>query len=357
MKKTLISVITLTVIGLSTLAFAAPKLDSIIVITRHGSRAPFGNFQKNPYKWPVPNEQLTPLGIQEEYELGQALRERYITNLQLMSDTYEDGTINALASYSDRTIQSAQALLIGLYPPGTGPVTVYGKDALPDKIQIVPIRTVSSDSILFMRNYETYITILKKYVYNSEAWQEKNKELESNYKKWSEITGTPINNLADLLNVGDVLICAKTQNLPLPEGLSEKDAEIIINATNWGLAEQFKNMDVSYLMGSEMLNKITSDLQNKAEGKDHYKMYLYSGHDITILPLMALFGTPMKTDPKYAANLVIELYKDGTQNLVKVRYDGKYVKLPMMNGESSCTLETFIKNVEEVNQKYSSATI
>jgi len=357
MKKTLISLVTLVVIGASTLAFAAPKLDSIIVITRHGSRAPFGNFHKNAYKWPVPNEQLTPLGMQEEYELGQALRERYITNLQFMSDTYEDGTVNALASYPERTIQSAQALLIGLYPPGTGPVTVYGKDALPDKIQIIPIRTVSSDSILFMRNYETYTEILKKYVYSSEAWQDKNKELEANYKNWSEITGNKIDNLADLLNVGDVLICAKSQNLGLPEGLSEKDDETIINATNWGLAEQFKNMDVSYLMGSEMLNRITSNLQNIAEGKEHYKMYLYSGHDITILPLMALLGKPMKEDPKYAANLVLELYKDGNQYSIKVRYDGKHVKLPMMKGENSCTLETFIKNIEELNQKYGSATI
>jgi hypothetical protein len=49
------------------------------------------------------------------------------------------------------------------------------------------------------------------------------------------------------------------------------------------------------------------------------------------------------------------LYTHGTvvtKHIIKLRYNGEYVKSTIMNGEYSFTLEALIKHVDELNKKY-----
>ena len=82
-------------------------------------------------------------------------------------------------------------------------------------------------------------------------------------------------------------------------------------------------------------------------------MVFYSGHDITLLPIMALLGAPLDETPAYAAHMELELYKiANAKHIIKLRYNGEYVKSTIMNGEYSFTLEALIKHVDELNKKY-----
>lgn len=92
------------------------------MITRHGDRAPFANIKNADYKWGTSLSELTPIGMNEEYNLGKELRERYINHFKLMPENYKDQSISVLSSHTNRTVVSAQSLLMGLYPPGTGQV-------------------------------------------------------------------------------------------------------------------------------------------------------------------------------------------------------------------------------------------
>jgi len=58
--------------------------------------------------------------------------------------------------------------------------------------------------------------------------------------------------------------------------------------------------------------------------ESHPKMYLYSCHDSTLIPLLLALGCCDDKWPAYAADLAFELYEDAEQKYwVKIRYCGK----------------------------------
>ena len=354
---------------LSPAAIAAEKLEFVILVIRHGDRAPFSNMKNAPYKWKYGLEQLTPAGMREEYNSGKLLRKRYIDEMKFLKPSYENLSIYALTDPVNRTVQSAQSLLMGLYPPKTGPllgkkaVNAYAAPelepktndgpALPYRFQSIPIITTTEDSHLIMIPYLNYLKVLKDHVYPTDAWQSKTKEVESNFVNWSKISGDKIDNLEAAVGFGGQLNCVIANNKQLPKGITLEEAEKVVDLTSWGLCAQFKNEVVSYISGAYLLNTMMENIKDAISKKKPYKMVFYSGHDITLLPIMALLGAPLDETPEYAAHMELELYKiDDAIHTIKLRYNGEYVKLPIMNGEESCTLEALSKHVDELNKKY-----
>lgn len=353
MKKCLIAVLAFVLMGLALVDTAgAARLESIFVVTRHGSRTPFGEVFKTPYEWEVPPGQLTALGMQQEYKLGQRLKKRYIVELELLPATYKDETIHAVANHPSRCIVSAQCLLMGMYPPGTGPETVYGENALPHRFQPVPIYSLPNDSTMLLPPYQDYLILLDKYVYPSKDWKKMSKKYEKYYYKWSKFTRLPIRTLANALDVGNTLSSIITQNMPLPKGMSQDDAETLIKTMKEGFALHFKNMNISFIVGHQLVNDILNKIEDMTSGKSGCKMYLYSAHDLTILALMALLGSPLDTLPGYASSAIIELYSDKSGAYVKVFYDGKYMDLAMMSSNKEVSAKKFKNQIKKTLYKY-----
>ncbi|APC90753.1 MULTISPECIES: histidine phosphatase family protein [Francisella] len=332
--------------------YSQGKLMFVSMITRHGDRAPLANIKNSDYDWGAELSELTPIGMNQEYNLGSQLRKRYIEQFELLPENYLDNSIYVLSSNTNRTIVSAQSLLMGLYPPGTGPVLKDGKAAINGRFQPIPVMTLPADSRLIKFPYEQYLDILKKYIYNTPVWQNKTKEVQQNFKKWQKILGNKITGLNDIATIGDVLIVAKAHDKPLPEGLSQEDANKIIDLKDWGIVQKFKSQKVAYIMGAQLTNRMIEDLNNAASGKSKYKMTYYSGHDLTLLEVMGTLGVPLDKAPGYASNLQMELYKDSDVYTVKLRYNGKYVKLPIMDKDNSCTLDALNKYMQQINNKF-----
>ena len=317
------------------------ELVYVITVIRHGDRTPFAQLVNDPHTWVDGPSQLTPLGMREQFQLGQQLRARYVQEIPLLTETYRYDSIFVLANTIDRTIQSAESLLYGLYPLGTGAKLSDGNYALPSGYQPIPIRTVADGSTLLMVPYPEYQKILKRYIFGSTEWINKENAYKEKFKQWQDILGNKVQSLNDVLSIGDTLIVRKAHNIPLPEGLSKQDEADIIDLCEWALAFQFRNQKVAKLMGDQLFTQIKQDLEAAATQKDATKFTLYSGHDITILPLMKLMGKPLMDPPPYAAHMQIELYRTSTGHTVRVRYQGEYIDLPVMiNG--CCSLEEFM---------------
>uniref|UniRef100_A0A8B9P734 acid phosphatase n=1 Tax=Apteryx owenii TaxID=8824 RepID=A0A8B9P734_APTOW len=93
------------------------KLYACLQIFRHGDRTPVVNFPTDLHKeseWPQGFGQLTKTGMQQLYELGQYIRQRYSN---FLNSTYHRQEFYIQSTDYDRTIMSAQSCLSGLFPP------------------------------------------------------------------------------------------------------------------------------------------------------------------------------------------------------------------------------------------------
>ena len=74
-------------------AYSQNKLLSVSLVARHGDRAPFANIENANYKWGTSLSELTPIGMNQEFNLGKELRKRYVEHFKLLSKDYENQSI------------------------------------------------------------------------------------------------------------------------------------------------------------------------------------------------------------------------------------------------------------------------
>ncbi|KAG8343512.1 putative acid phosphatase [Trypanosoma vivax] len=113
-------------------------LTQLLVINRHGHRSPNAQYwsacprdAKNKLKYDVGTEDLTGLGMQEEFNLGVYLRHKYSN---FIGPRFNRSRHLLLAVGEPRILQSAQAVSQGLFPEGFGP-----SGYLPRRPQFVPV--------------------------------------------------------------------------------------------------------------------------------------------------------------------------------------------------------------------------
>lgn len=343
----------LLLISKLSIAFAVTggKLVFAIDIIRHGDRTPIVDIPKEPHRWPEGFGQLTALGMQQEYLLGSKLRKKYINQEQLLQATYSSNTIYVRSSDVDRTLMSAQAFLLGLYPLGTGPVLKGVKNpALPSAFQPIPLHTVSKDQeTLLMAWTESpkFKELLKEHVYSTPEWQAKSAALQPKFAAWSKATGIAITDLNQLISLGDTLFIYQIHHIPFPKNLSDDDVQQIIEAGRWVFVTIFKSPQVGRATGYNLLKAITLDLQQAEQSKNPVKYKLLSAHDTNLFSLMSIIGAPLNEPPPYASDLSILLYEVGSHSyVVRINFNDNPIEIPACGG-TTCSLEKFSSIITE----------
>jgi acid phosphatase len=335
------------------------KLVFATTLTRHGDRTPWQPMlnKKYQYDWKLGIGALTPRGMREEYDLGKYLRNHYINETHLLPEKYENGTIHVWSGPMERLFDSAQSLMYGLYPLGIGPVLPNGDPAIPASPTIVPIYTLQGHEMFDPASNskkDLYLKLLKKYIYTTPLWKEKEKELHEKYplEKWSKIAGYPITNYFNIQGFVDNLNVRYIHHVPFPEGISIETYKEIYPSVDWSEAYVFSAPETGYLEGGTIITSMAKYIRDYKNGKDgKLKFAYYSGHDVTICGVMSALGVPLNIDPHYASYLSFELYENSTGNhTVKIVYNHKEVKLPYCQNQT-CTYEQFIKLADEITEK------
>lgn len=339
-------------ISTPSLLFAEDALIFAVDLIRHGDRTPIISLPTVNYQWKEGLGQLTAKGMQQEYKMGMEFRKKYIEQSHLLPEHYEEGTMYVRSTDYDRTLMSAESLLMGLYPPGTGPeVADSSLPALPYAFQPIPIFTAPSkyDEIIMQQlSSLEHAKLMEQYVFPTKEWQEKNNDLKDKYPLWSQLTGIQINNLDELQMVGDTLYIHQLHHVPLPEGLSEKDVATIIKASSWAFMAEEKPQQVANAYSGKLMINIANYLNSGSQKKSKLKYVLLSAHDSTIATALSFLGAPLETPPPYASNLNCALYEsDANGYTVKVTYNGKPITIPACGGEM-CELQQFVRFVNSV---------
>ena len=331
----------LTASGEDTLVFA-------VDVIRHGDRTPFDSIPTAPHIWTEGFGALTATGITQEYLLGKKWRALYIDKWHLLPPQYTVGTIYVRSTDINRTLMSAQSALLGLYPPGTGPTLPDGQPAAPYGIQPIPIHTVATETdSLLIPDYDKadYHQSLERYFFSSPEWKEKAAELEPKFAQWSTATGIEITNLIQIESLADTVFIYQRYQIPLPPGITN-DAQAIVDAGHWVLAETYKPAEIGHATGGTLLKAIAGYLQAASEGKSSLKYVLFSAHDTTLLSAMSCLGKPLTGPPPYASDLKFALFKtDHNDFRVEIRYNDQTVNLST-SGSGSVSLPEFLTIAE-----------
>jgi len=112
------SCLSLSLLATAALANGSDKLEFVFEVVRHGARAPLINSDIHAFN--VPPQMLTPSGMRQRYLLGTRNRQRYVEQLGLLSQDYDQSEIYVESTDVLRTLQSAESELLGLYPAGEG---------------------------------------------------------------------------------------------------------------------------------------------------------------------------------------------------------------------------------------------
>ena len=331
---------------------------------RHGSRAPgFGLIKENPMGeytdrygvvWKS-NGELTGIGLRMEYTLGVRNRYKY---KNLLTTIFDPKELLVVSSSLNRALTSAQAQLEGMFPPLTGielkvkelensvpplPITPemqkeinsLGLQALPEKIQIIPIHIFNQKEFEHILSKPSACPPLKKVkeeLRNSNKLKEFYTKLNNTYGKelmnffgknntdflfdYYEVFFMADNFLADYYNNRDLSNLEKAGiNLTVFKDLSYE-------MKSYFLFQSECNEDIAVLATSPSIKKILKWMENRInrdmKGGDQESNYqepkfvMYSGHDMTLAPFelffKKIFGAKVKF-PEFGSNMFLELHK------------------------------------------------
>ncbi|EGW07326.1 Testicular acid phosphatase [Cricetulus griseus] len=250
----------------------------VALVFRHGDRAPLASYPTDPHKeaastlWPRGLGQLTKEGIRQQLELGRFLRRRYKA---FLSPEYRREEVYIRSTDFDRTLESAQANLAGLFPeaaPGSPEA-----DWKPIPVHTVP---VSEDKLLRfpMRSCPRYHELLRE---STEA-----ADYQEALEGWTRAHGLALPSWAspDVLRTLSQISALDIRAHVGPPRAAEK----------------------AQLTGGILLDAILSNFSRAQRLGLPLKMVMYSAHDSTLLALQGALGLYDGNTPPYAACMAFE---------------------------------------------------
>uniref|UniRef100_A0A8D2IQG4 Acid phosphatase 4 n=1 Tax=Varanus komodoensis TaxID=61221 RepID=A0A8D2IQG4_VARKO len=282
-------------------------------VYRHGDRSPLGTYPTDPHKegpWPQGFQQLTGVrpGILQQKELGQFLRERYAG---FLSASYKPQEIYVRSTDYDRTIMSAQANLMGLYPDsdpeiGWRPVPIHSVPVRYDKLLKPPTRTCPRYQQLMKETIN-----LPSYQAKMEAWKGFVSEM-ANYTGLKPEQLTP----RGLWKVYDSLFCQKKHNLALPAWATPRVLNTLSEIEAFNIEAHVgmhASQEKARFAGGLLLGAILSNFSKVVCRDLPLKMIMYSAHDSTLIALQGALGVYNGRLPPYAACHGFEFYQESNK--------------------------------------------
>lgn len=329
------------VLLLNTSVYAAQTVVFALDIVRHGDRAPISEISKDPHIWTQGLGELSKRGMEQEFLLGKQLRETYINQDKLLPPNYEANSIYVRSSDYNRTLMSAQSLLLGLYPLGIGPLMISESMGF----QPIPIHTatIKEDNLLVpKRNHAEFESMQQQYVISSKAWQQKSNQYQTKLQSWSKASGVHLNNIGDITGLADNLYIRKLYNVAMPKGISSQDADEIIGLASWVTVNLNAPSPLGAYSSKDLRAAIAQYLSNATTPNSQLKYVLFLAHDSTLLALMSAFKQPLSVPPRYASDLNLVLLRDETNNyFVRLQFNG--VTIPLAGCNDSCSLAQFMQ--------------
>ncbi len=322
--------------------------------------------------------QLTGPGALQHIANGIKFKKAYIDQHGLFAKGFEYSQIHVESTSYPRTYQSAVALLYGFLPEfNFSRISIHIKGTNPRLCEYWGNKPGRGCNCLALSKYKTLCE-------KQSGELRRNSKLEADLKaEVSQMAAISKKDLPWMASILDNLSGYVCHKLPLP---CYKNNQCF----TWPFIGRLWNYKDFYVTQQEMKNQMCQKYNrlyihpllvtiarkmgtvalNDQDSKPIQKtvFHLYSGHDMTVTPLMNTLGFSTGSHPPYAARIVIELYRmSGSDSnnksrlkdihFIKVLYNGKDVTsiLPFckhdLNEDGLCPLENFVDFVSHGNME------
>ncbi|XP_023444307.1 prostatic acid phosphatase [Dasypus novemcinctus] len=332
----------------------AKELKFVALVFRHGDRSPIQTFPNDPIKessWPQGFGQLTQLGMEQQYELGDYMRKRY---RRFLNESYKHEQVYIRSTDIDRTLMSAMTNLAALFRPEGASIW---NPSLP--WQPVPVHTVpvSEDRLLYMpfKHCPRFQELMEETL-KSEEFQKRLDPYKDFLETLPKLSGYQGRDLMGIWsNVYDPLFCEGVHNFTLPFWATEDTMAKLRRLSELSILSLYgihKQREKSRLQGGVLIGEILSYMKSASQALGSRKFVMYSAHDTTVSGLQMALHVYNGRLPPYASCHVTELYLEKGQYFVEMFYrndtQNELHALALPGCTHSCPLRKFSELVEPV---------
>ncbi|CAK1548625.1 unnamed protein product [Leptosia nina] len=330
-----------------TLPYESKTLRLVIILFRHGARAPVSSYKSDPFKnyqWPDGLGSLTNAGKVQLYELGRKYRMYYAN---FIPEEYQEKDVYIRSSDSSRCLMSAYTFLAGLYPPSER--QIWHPELLWQPIPVHSLPRELDNVVAATKSCNSWKTMYQALLAENNA-DPKYAEL---FDSLSKYTNQSMRSILDVDFLFSTLQAQQEAGLKLPEWTRNVFPTKMKQPFMLSLALLSYNESLQRLHTGPLLNNIRTHLQ---EAVTHTNMdralYIYSGHDVNLVSLMRALGHTDLLEPEYGASILLELHEEVEQDTfyIKLFYrNNTKVEVPMEIRipfcTEPCTYEKFIEHL------------
>ncbi|XP_037912175.1 testicular acid phosphatase homolog isoform X2 [Hermetia illucens] len=325
-------------------ASAKPTLKAVLMLTRHGDRAPNGVYPKDPYlsfRWPGGLGALSKKGERQMKMSGSLKAARYKSLLGSIDNSSVNANIFVLSSSMERCFKSARYFLDGFL---TGKWNE-------DLINVLPHE---QDEFLLVKGKSC--SPYYKTLFSGCSFEDPDVKnfLKSNnigsrfFKLLEEKTGLEMTSIGPVFLLDDILSVQRDNGFPLPKWAYSLYDQYIHPIARFAF-DKMSSSDYMQIRSGVLLRDMIERLDAVTSDPSRQNIVLYSAHDLTISALMHHMEIIDQCDikPEYGACFAIELYEnpdipDDYQLFYFKNYADQHpaeIKLPFSN--KLCTFKEF----------------